>query len=108
MLASVHPPLVFAAAAVSPAMVLDAAVESVLELSFLLQPAMVSVATASVKTFDLVPLINIVTSPSPLGGIQIKRRLISSAASFCSGGVSGKNRTHYRVLGIALVHSLDG
>jgi len=89
-------------------MVLDAAVESVLALSFLLQAAMANVATASVKTFDLVPLINIVTSPSPLGGNQMKRRLLVVGGELCSGGVSGKNRTHHRVLGIALVQSLDG
>jgi hypothetical protein len=70
---------------VSAETVLDAAVVSVLELSFLLHAVSASAAMVSVANLPLDPLINIVLSlPSPFGDQEKNTALMIDAAfSFC-------------------------
>jgi hypothetical protein len=87
---------------VSAETVLDAAVVSVLELSFLLHAVSASTAMANVANLPLDPLINIVPpSPSPSGD-QEKNTTPMIDAAFHFVGESGKNRTHRRFFPAAL------
>jgi hypothetical protein len=77
---------------VSAETVLDAAVVSVLELSFLLHAVSANTAIANVAMLDFDPFINIV--PLPLGDQEKTAPMIDAVVRFVSE--SGKNRTHRR------------
>jgi hypothetical protein len=79
-------------AEVSAETVLEAAVVSTAELSFLLHPASANAAMASVATLYSDPVLNIVLLPPFM---VVKKAAPFAAASFLFAGVSGKKRTHH-------------
>jgi len=77
---------------VSAETVLDAAVVSVLELSFLPHAESANTAMANVAMLDFDPYIGIVPLPLPIGDQEKTARMIHAVFHFV--GESGKNRTH--------------
>jgi len=77
---------------VSAETVLDAAVVSVLALSFLLHAVSANTAMANVAMPDFDPFINIVLLPLPVGDQEKTAPMIDAVFRFVSE--SGKNRTH--------------
>jgi hypothetical protein len=77
---------------VSAETVLDAAVVSALELSFLLHAVSANTAMANVAMLDFDPFINIVPLPLPIWDQEKTAPMIDAVFRFVSE--SGKNRTH--------------